>query len=184
MISVIDTTTAKKLADIKIDSDNVEAMALEKPGQRLFANVTGRDYVAVIDRDKRSIVAKWPTGQVAKHLVAMALDEPDHRLFTTTRQPGKLIVLNSDSGKVLASYPSVSVIDDMSYDPGTKRIYICGNRFCGCLPAAGRRPLRTDRSCPGFFPRQNSHSSAAIESVPPCRPASRRSGCRSTRLLR
>lgn len=128
-ISVIDTTAAKKLADIKIDSDSVEALALEKSGPRLFANVTGKDYVAVIDREKHTILATWPTGQEAKHLVAMAFDEPGHRLFVTTRQPGKLIVLDSDSGKVVTSVPCVSMVDDMSYDPGQKRIYIAGTDF-------------------------------------------------------
>ena len=32
LISILDTTTDKKLADIKIDSDSVEALALEKSG--------------------------------------------------------------------------------------------------------------------------------------------------------
>jgi len=129
LISIIDTTAAKKIADIKIDSDSVEALALEKSGPRMFANVTGKDYVAVIDREKRTVLSTWPTGQVAKHLVAMAFDESGHRLFTTTRQPGKLIVLDSDSGKVVTSLPCVSMVDDMSYDPGTKRIYIAGTDF-------------------------------------------------------
>lgn len=129
LISVIDTTTAKKLADIKIDSDSVEALAIEKSGSRLFANVTGKDYVAVIDRNTRTVTTTWPTGQEAKHLVAMAFDEAGHRLFVTTRQPGKLIVLDSDSGKVVASVPCVSMVDDMAYDPGAKRIYIAGTDF-------------------------------------------------------
>jgi len=129
LISVIDTTAAKKIADIKIDSDSVEALAIEKHGPRLFANVTGKDYVAVIDREKRAVIATWPTGQEAKHLVAMAFDEPGHRLFTTTRQPGKLIVLDSDSGRVVSSTACVSMVDDMSYDPGKKRIYIAGTDF-------------------------------------------------------
>jgi DNA-binding beta-propeller fold protein YncE len=39
LISVIDTTTAKKIADIKIDSESVEAMVLEKSGPRIFATL-------------------------------------------------------------------------------------------------------------------------------------------------
>src|ERR1700731_4246879 len=41
-ISVIDTTASKKLADIKIDADSVEAMAIEKSGPRLFANLASK----------------------------------------------------------------------------------------------------------------------------------------------
>lgn len=128
-ISVVDTTAGKNLADIKIDADAVEALALEKSGPRLFANVTGKDEVAVIDRQKRTVISTWPTGQVAKHLLAMAFDEANHRLFVTTRQPGRVIVLDSDSGKVVTSLPCVADNDDMAYDSGNKRIYVSASGF-------------------------------------------------------
>src|ERR1700680_4699005 len=63
LISILDTTSDKKLADIKIDSDSVEAVALEKSGQRMFVNITGKDAVGVIDREKRAVIATWPIGQ-------------------------------------------------------------------------------------------------------------------------
>jgi DNA-binding beta-propeller fold protein YncE len=129
MLSIIDTTTDKKVGDIKLDSDSLEAMAIEKSGPRLFINVTGKDHVAAIDREKRKVIATWPTGQVAKHLVAMSFDEADHRLFVTTRTPGKLIVLDSESGKVVTSLPCVGMNDDMAYDPANKRIYVAGSGF-------------------------------------------------------
>jgi DNA-binding beta-propeller fold protein YncE len=128
-ISVIDTTTSKKLADIKIDADSIEAMAVEKSGPRLFANLESKSTVAVIDRKKRVVIATWPTGEVAKQLVAMAFDEAGHRLFVTSKTPAKLIVLDSDSGKVVTSLPCVAMNDDMAYDPGNRRIYISGNDF-------------------------------------------------------
>src|SRR5579864_1714911 len=99
-VSVVDTTAGKKLADIKIDSDAVEALALEKSGPRLFVNMTGKDAIAVVDREKHIVMNTWPIGQVAKHLIAMSFDEADHRLFVTTRTPGKLIVLDTDSDKM------------------------------------------------------------------------------------
>jgi DNA-binding beta-propeller fold protein YncE len=51
LLSVIDTTVARKLADIKINSDIVEAVALEKSGPRLFTNMYGQGAVGVIDRE-------------------------------------------------------------------------------------------------------------------------------------
>lgn len=129
LISVIDTTAAKKLADIKIDSDKVEALALEKSGPRLFVDITGKDEVGVVDRERRTVTEKWPTAKAGKHLVAMAFDDADHRLFVTTREPGKFVVLDSGSGKIVASYPCVSLNDDMVYDPVSKRIYIAGSGF-------------------------------------------------------
>jgi DNA-binding beta-propeller fold protein YncE len=129
LISVVDTTAGKSLADIKIDSDAVEALALEKSGPRLFVNMTGKDAVGVVDREKHTVIKTWPIGQVAKHLIAMSFDEADHRLFVTTRTPGKLIVLDSDSGKVVTSLPCVSDNDDMAYDSSSKRIYVSGSGF-------------------------------------------------------
>ena len=129
LISVVDTTAGKKLADIKIDSDAVEALALEKSGPRMFVNMTGKDAVAVVDREKHTVINTWSTGQVAKHLLAMAFDEAGHRLFVSTRTPGKLIVLDTDSGKVVTSLPCVSDNDDLAYDAAGKRIYISGSGF-------------------------------------------------------
>jgi DNA-binding beta-propeller fold protein YncE len=128
-ISVVDTTAGKNLTDIKIDSDAVEALALEKSGPRLFVNLTAKDAVGVVDREKHTVINTWPTGQVAKHLIAMSFDEAGHRLFVTTRTPGKLIVLDTDTGKVVTSLPCVSDNDDIAYDSASKRIYISGSGF-------------------------------------------------------
>ena len=128
-ISVIDTTSAQKLADIKIDSDSVEAMAIEKSGPRLFANLTGKAAVGVIDREKRTVIANWPLAQEGKTNTAMALDEAGHRLFIATRKPPKLVVLDSDSGKVVASLPCADMADDLTYDSMQKRIYLSGSEF-------------------------------------------------------
>jgi DNA-binding beta-propeller fold protein YncE len=129
LVSVVDTTTDKKLANIKIDSDSVEALALEKSGPRMFVNITGKDAVGVIDREKRTVIATWPIGQEGKHNVAMAFDEAAHRLFISTSNPEKLIILNSDSGAIVASLPSGHMVDDMAYDAKSKRIYVTGSDF-------------------------------------------------------
>src|ERR1700730_5798645 len=47
LISVIDTNNTKKMRDIKIDSNHVEAIVLEKSGPRLFMNITGKNAVGV-----------------------------------------------------------------------------------------------------------------------------------------
>jgi DNA-binding beta-propeller fold protein YncE len=129
LVSILDTTTDKKLADIKIDSDSVEALALEKSGPRMFVNITGKDAVGVIDREKHTVIATWPIGQESKHNVAMAFDEAAHRLFISANNPEKLIVLNADSGAIVASLPSGHMVDDMAYDAKSKRIYLTGSDF-------------------------------------------------------
>jgi DNA-binding beta-propeller fold protein YncE len=129
LISILDTTTDKKLADIKIDSDSVEALALEKSGQRMFVNITGKDAVGVIDREKRSLIATWPIGQESKHNVAMSFDEAAHRLFISANNPERFIVLNSDTGAIVASLPCGHLVDDIAYDLKSKRIYVSGSDF-------------------------------------------------------
>ena len=56
MLSVVDTTAGTKLADIKIDGDTLEAMALEKSGDRLFLNNPAKNEVEVIDRKTNKLV--------------------------------------------------------------------------------------------------------------------------------
>ena len=129
LISVIDTSASKKVRDIKIDSNHVEALVLEKSGPRMFMNITGKNAVGVMDRNKSALKATWPLPDGDKLNVAMAFDETDHRLFVVTRNPGKLIVLNSDTGKVVTSLPAVGMVDDMAYDARQKRIYVAGDQF-------------------------------------------------------
>lgn len=129
LISVVDTDAEKKLRDIKINNNHIEALALEKSGPRLFCNITGSATVGVIDRNKSSLSTAWPLPAGDKMNVAMAFDEPDHRLMVVTRTPGKLIVLNSDDGKVVAEVPTVALVDDMSYDAKNKRVYVTGDQF-------------------------------------------------------
>jgi DNA-binding beta-propeller fold protein YncE len=130
LISVIDTTAAKKIADIKIETDSVEALALETSGPTLFVNMTGLNSVGVFDREKRALLATWSVAQEAQHNGPLAFDEAHHRLFlATTAKPEKFVVLDSETGKVIASIPSVSVADEISYDAKNKCIYVAGDQF-------------------------------------------------------
>ena len=129
LISVIDTNTSKKLRDIKINNNHIEAIVLEKNGPRMFMNITGQGTVGVMDRNKSELSATWPLPAGVKSNVAMSLDEANHRLFVSAREPGKLVVLNSDTGKVIANLPAVAMVDDMVYDAKNKRIYLAGDGF-------------------------------------------------------
>ena len=137
LISVIDTNASKKLRDIKIDSNHVETIVLEKSGPRIFCNITGKNAVGVLDRNKGSVLATWPLPAGYKSNVAMAFDEANHRLFVSTRNPGELIVLNSDSGKVIAELPSVGMVDDAAYDARNKRIYFAGDGYLDVFQQEG-----------------------------------------------
>src|SRR5258705_10899685 len=95
----------------------------------MFVNITGKDAVGVVDREKRTVIATWPIGQESKHNVAMALDEAAHRLFISAHTPEKLIGLNTDSGALVTSLHSGHMVDDIAYDAKSKRIYLTGSDF-------------------------------------------------------
>ncbi|MGI8771809.1 MAG: YncE family protein [Acidobacteriaceae bacterium] len=63
---------------------------------------------------------------LGKHNVAMALDEAGHRLFVASRS-GDISVFNTETQKELTSLPIGKGVDDLAFDPATKRIYApCG----------------------------------------------------------
>ena len=128
VLSIVDTNKGEHVGDIRIDSNRVEAMVLEKSGPRIFLNMVEKSQVAVIDRAKRAVVATWPvTG--GRINVGIALDEEHHRLFVACRE-GKLMVFDSDTGEVLQTLPIATGVDDMVYDPVRHRIYVtCGEGF-------------------------------------------------------
>ena len=121
MLSVVDTTAGTKLADIKVDGDTLEAMALEKSGDRLFLNNPAKNEIEVIDRKTNKIMASWPVN-LAKSNATMALDESAHRLFVGCRS-GAIVVFDSQSGKELQALPAGKGVDDLMFDPASKRIY-------------------------------------------------------------
>jgi DNA-binding beta-propeller fold protein YncE len=127
-LDIIDSTEAKKVGEIKMDSDDVEAMAFDKSGPRMFVDIRGNSTVEVLDREKRTVIATWPIAE-AKGLTTIAYDATNHRLYVGARQPAKLYVLDSDSGKVITSMPAAALVDDMAFSPEQKRIYFAGSEF-------------------------------------------------------
>jgi DNA-binding beta-propeller fold protein YncE len=124
-IAVVNAADGKQVGSIKL-SAHPEAFQLEKNGNRIFVNVPNSRHIAVIDRDKGEVVARWKT-DLAFANFPMALDEANHRLFVGCRLPPKLVVLNTDSGDVVTKIDISGDTDDVFYDSKRHRIYaICG----------------------------------------------------------
>src|SRR5260370_19117872 len=121
MLSVVDTTTNQKLADLKIDGETLEAMALEKSTPKMYVNNRAKNQASVVEREKRELIARWPI-TLCKNNVAMALDETNHRLFVACRT-GQISVLDTQTGKEVTSFPITKGVDDITYDATRKRIY-------------------------------------------------------------
>jgi DNA-binding beta-propeller fold protein YncE len=125
IVSAIDTNTGSKLTDMKIEGDTLEAMALDNYRPHIYVNDTANNQVVVIDRLRNAVLANWPI-TLGKKNVAMALDEFRQRLFVGCRS-GQIVVLDSNTGKQLQALPIASGIDDLTYDPATRRIYAAAN---------------------------------------------------------
>jgi outer membrane protein assembly factor BamB len=124
-IANVNAADGKRVGFIKL-SAHPEAFQLEKKGSRIFVNVPNWRHVAVVDRNKGKVVARWKT-DLALANFPMALDEADHRLFVDCRLPPRLVVLNTDSGDVIAKTDISGDCDDVFYDSKRHRIYaICG----------------------------------------------------------
>jgi len=124
-IAIVNAPDGKQIGSIKL-SAHPEAFELEKNGRRIFVNVPNSRYVAVIDRGRGEVIAKWQT-DLAFGNFPMALDESNHRLFVGCRLPPKLVVLNTESGDAVAKIDISGDPDDVFYDAKRRRVYaICG----------------------------------------------------------
>jgi DNA-binding beta-propeller fold protein YncE len=122
-VTVIDTKAGKVIKEVPIAAIHVEAMALEEAGQRLFVNVTDKNYMAVIDRPSGKITSQWHIAE-AQENAPVAFDEPHHRLFVVCRKPGKLVVVDSSNGHSIASFPTGERADEVIFDKAHHRIYV------------------------------------------------------------
>jgi DNA-binding beta-propeller fold protein YncE len=138
LISIVDTTTGKKLADMKLETNRLESMAIEKSGPRLFVNMTGINSIGVLDREKRAVVQTWPV-TAGKDNVPLQYDEATHRLFLATRKPSKLVVVNADNGKEVVSLDVADYVDDLAYDAAHHRIYLPGGGGDGAVSVVEQR---------------------------------------------
>jgi DNA-binding beta-propeller fold protein YncE len=138
LISVVDIATGKKLADMTLETNRLESMAIEKSSNRLFVNMTGINSIGVVDREKRAVVQTWPI-TAGKENVPLQYDEATHRLFLATRKPSKLVVVNADNGKEVTSLDVADYVDDLAYDAAHHRLYVPGGGGSGAISVVEQR---------------------------------------------
>jgi hypothetical protein len=131
------------VSSIKLPGGDPAGITIDPAGKKLYVAmgdiVDGNSHVAVVDLEKRGVVAQWPIiGGPVPHTAG--LDVAHHRLFVGSRtvahtgnvggghqhEPGKLVVMDTDTGKVVQVLDSVGGADDLQYDAATGRIYFVG----------------------------------------------------------
>lgn len=126
-LGVTDVMSGKIIGDIRL-AGHPEAFQLESKGPRIFVNIPSARQVAVVDRDKRSVIAVLPLKDSGNF--PMALDEKRHRLFIGCRRPATMLVYDTESGREVARIDIGRDVDDISYDPVHRQIYTsCGEGF-------------------------------------------------------
>jgi DNA-binding beta-propeller fold protein YncE len=139
-LAVVDPEKGAKIGDIPLDG-HPESFQLESKGKRIFVNVPKSGHIAVVDREKRTVIAKWKLS--AGSNFPMALDEAGHRLFVGCRQPAKLLVFDTESGKEIAAVDCSGDTDDVFYDAPSKRVFVsCGAGVLDVFDAS-ESPKRT-----------------------------------------
>jgi len=136
-VSAIDTQNGEKLADIRVETPNLEGVAVENSGGRVFVNDRLHSQVAVIDRKQRTVIGQWQIS-TGKLNVALALDEAHHRIFAGCRN-GQIVVFNTDTGKEQAVLPIAEGVDDLFFDPATRRIFAATGSGGGSVEAYQQR---------------------------------------------
>jgi hypothetical protein len=121
-LGIVDAEKMEKVNDIKLEA-HPESFQLERNGKRIFVNVPDAKHIAVVDREKGTVLAKWPIEKLEANF-PMALDEANHRLLVGCRKPSKLLVLDLETGKEIAQLTISKDTDDLFYDAPSKRIYV------------------------------------------------------------
>ncbi len=124
-LAVIDPFTLQNSGETKL-TGHPESFQLEKQSSRIFVNVPDAKQIAVIDREKKKVMATWPMKEFQANF-PMTLDESNHRLFVGCRKPARLVVFDTEAGKPVADLAISGDTDDLFCDAKRKRIYIsCG----------------------------------------------------------
>jgi DNA-binding beta-propeller fold protein YncE len=125
LISIVDTVREEKVGDIRIEAPGLEAMLIDHANNRLYINLPESSSIAVVDLQKRSVIANWPL-TMGKNNMAFAFDQERQLLYVGCRDTdvrGSIVIVNAQTGKELARLPIGGWVDSMFYDPATSRIY-------------------------------------------------------------
>lgn len=123
-IGIVDAGRGKRIGAVSLPA-HPESFAVESGGRRVFVNVPGANQIAVVDPQRRRVVATWELAAGRANFPS-ALDEAHRRLLVGLRHPPELLVFDTESGKVVADVEAVGDADNVFYDRKRKRVYVSG----------------------------------------------------------
>lgn len=120
-VTVIDTTAGEEIDQFKMDDEVLVDFQLETSNPNMYVGEKNSRVVAVVDRNARKVVAKWPV-KLGEGMGHMALDRGNHRLFMGCRY-GQIAIFDTQTGRELQPLLVNQYADDLQYDPASKRLY-------------------------------------------------------------
>jgi DNA-binding beta-propeller fold protein YncE len=120
---VVDVDSLKLVGAITIPGAP-EYMAYDASADRLYVNIKATNEVVAVDAGTNAVVAKWATAP-ASQPHGLAFDPDSGRLFSAGNN-GKLAVIDVKTGKVVAVADITSKVDQIAFDPSTRRVYCAG----------------------------------------------------------
>lgn len=131
-IEIVDVSNKSYAGAIVVDDSDPAGLALDDKSSKLFVVLGQTSKVAVLDRDKKTVLTTWPiTGGPLPH--ALGFDAGHRRLFIGSRvkaghtyKPGKMVVMDADSGKIVQVLDAEGGVDEIQYDPESQRVYFTG----------------------------------------------------------
>jgi len=124
-LSEISVDQQKEIGRIRVESNNLESMAIDHRTDKLYVNLRDKKKVGIIDLKSKTVAQTWDVPELNLN-TPLAYDIKNHRLFIGARKPGKLFILNSENGSVIQTLDIVDISDDMTYDAAHHRIYVSG----------------------------------------------------------
>jgi DNA-binding beta-propeller fold protein YncE len=127
VITILSVIDHRKVADIAIDGDNIEAMAVDHNHHRLFVNIRDKKEIGVVDLTSNTVVATWTAPGMNRN-TPMKFDESAQRIFIAGRTPGKFFVFDAATGSLITSMDCIDMADDLTWDSVLHRIYVTGSQ--------------------------------------------------------
>jgi DNA-binding beta-propeller fold protein YncE len=125
LVSVIDTQTSRKVADIRIDGLFLEASVIDPATRQMYLDVEDRNSIAILDLKARKVIGNWPIRH-SHHNMPMAFDAEHRRLYIGCRDGdmhGSIAVIDLRSGEESDTLPIGGWVDSIYYDARRQRIY-------------------------------------------------------------
>jgi DNA-binding beta-propeller fold protein YncE len=122
-LAIVDAASFAVKNDVKLPGD---AEGFQIDGNLLYVAIPTPSQVAVVDPQAGSVTQNYPI-KAAETATPLAIDSANKRLFIGCRKPPTLVVMDAASGKEVATAPIAGDVDDVSYDPSRKQLYVsCG----------------------------------------------------------